>query len=259
MSALLYESGGIVLTNQPQAKGAREGGGNNPWKRLLVLSTIGVAVVLVVFMVVQGALIPPIAVFIVLALVGILLLRARERAGAIMLAIVCALFLALNLPFMIPSLSVPASSVDFLSTTLTVVGLVAALASSIALLRYADPRTARRLAALIGTLCLLAVAVSIVARLTYEGADASPGDIRMVLQDIEFKPQRISGGEGEISVFLENKDTVLHTFTIEELDVDVDVPGNGSTRVTFEVEAGMFEFICLPHEPDMSGSLRVDS
>ncbi|MGH2786390.1 MAG: cupredoxin domain-containing protein [Actinomycetota bacterium] len=197
--------------------------------------------------------------YLVLALIGITLLRARERAGAIMLAIVSVLFLALNLPFIIPSLSVPESSVDFLTTALTVVGLVAAIASSIALLRHADRGPARRLAAAVGTLCLLAVAVSIVARLAYEGAEASPGDIRMVLQDIEFKPQRISGGAGEISVFLENKDTVLHTFTIEELDVDVDVPGNGSARVTFEAEAGMFEFICLPHEQDMDGSLRVDS
>jgi plastocyanin len=230
------------------------------WKHVLFLSVGIASIVLIVNMIVQQALIPPIAIFILLAVIGAFLLRVREKAGAIMLAIVAILFLATSLPFIIPAISVPESSVDFLTTSLTVLSLVAMIVASVAILRRRSGANAMRFSIVITVLGALAVAGTAVARLAYEGAEAQPGDIEMVLENIEFSPQTITaeGGE-EISVFLENNDTVLHTFTIEELDVDVDVPGNGSARVTFDAAPGRYEFICEPHEPDMDGTLRVGS
>jgi plastocyanin len=230
------------------------------WKHVLVLSVAIACIVLIVVMIVQQTFIPPIAIFVVLALIGAFLVRTRERAGAIMLAIVSVLFLVLNLPFILPSLSVHESSVDFLATTLTLLSLIAMIVSSVAILRRRSGANAMRFSIVITVLGVLAVAGTAVARLAYEEAEAQPGDIEMVLENIEFSPQTITAEEGvEISVFLENKDTVLHTFTIEELDVDVDVPGNGSARVTFDAEPGRYEFICEPHQPDMDGTLRVGS
>jgi plastocyanin len=229
------------------------------WKHVLLLSVGIASIVLIVFMIVQQAFIPPIAIFVVLALIGAFLLRVRARAGAIMLAIVSVLFLVLNLPFILPALAVPESSVDFLTTTLTLLSLIAMVVSSVALIRRRrGGRNAMRFSIVITVLGALAVAGTAVARLAYEGAEAQPGDIEMVLENIEFSPQTITaeGGE-EISVFVENRDTVLHTFTIEELDVDIDVPGNGSARVTFDAAPGRYEFICEPHQPDMDGALRV--
>jgi plastocyanin len=215
-------------------------------------------IVLVVLMIVQQAFIPPIAIFIVLAGIGVVLLNVRERAGAIMLAIVSVLFLILNTPFIVPALAVPASSVDFLTTCLTLLSLVGMVVSSVAILRRSAGGGAIRFSVVITVLGLLAIAGTAWARLAYEGAEARPGDIEMVLQDIEFNPASISGDGGEMSVYLDNKDTVLHTFTIEELDVDVDIPGNASARVTFEAPPGRYEIECRPHQPDMDGTLNVE-
>lgn len=54
-----------------------------------------------------------------------------------------------------------------------------------------------------------------------------------------------------------NKDGTLHTFTIDELDVDLASPGGTSARVTFEAEPGTYRFYCVPHEADMNGKLTV--
>lgn len=44
----------------------------------------------------------------------------------------------------------------------------------------------------------------------------------------------IEADSGEISVFVENEDTALHTFTIDELGVNLEVPGGETRRVAFE-------------------------
>jgi hypothetical protein len=243
-----------------------EPGGRLSWRPVLEGAAAATGLVLIVVMIVQGQLIPPILAFVVLAAAGVGLLRVRERAGVIMLAVISVLFLALNFPFIVPSLSVPESSVDFLASALTVLGLVAMVVSSIALVRRRRGGAMGFVGA-ISALALVAVAVATVAKVAYDAAEARPGDIKMVLQDIEFRPSTISlptsrgptppNASHEVSVFLDNKDTVLHTFTIEELDVDVNVPGNGSARVTFDAEPGEYEFFCVPHKPDMQGTLEV--
>jgi plastocyanin len=229
------------------------------WKHVALVS-VGIAViVLSVNMIVQQAFIPPVAIFILLAMIGAGVLQVRAEAGAIMLAIVSVLFFILSLPFIVPALAVPESSVDFMTTCLTVLSLMGIEVSSVAMIRRRSGAGAMRFSVILTVLGVLAIAGTAVARLSYEGAQAEPGDIEVVLQNIEFYPGTISAGENdEISVFLENKDTVLHTFTIEELDVDVDVPGNGSARVTFDAAPGRYEFICRPHQPDMDGTLRVE-
>jgi plastocyanin len=230
--------------------------GRLSWKPVLVATTAATALVTVVFMIVQGEIIPPVAAFVVLALAGLVLLRVRERSGTIMLAVLSLLFFSLNVPFTVPVLVVPESTVDFLASALILLGLFAMLVSAIATLRRTRA-DAVRFAGFISVLALIAVAVAIVARIAYDEAVAEPGDIQMALEDFEFSPATIRAEAGEVSVFLDNKDTVLHTFTIEELDVDVDVPGAGSARVTFEATPGTYEFICEPHQPDMDGTLEI--
>ena len=54
-----------------------------------------------------------------------------------------------------------------------------------------------------------------------------------------------------------NLDGTRHTFTIDELGVDLSVPPNSEGRVTFTAEPGTYRFYCRPHEVDMEGSLVV--
>jgi len=62
-----------------------------------------------------------------------------------------------------------------------------------------------------------------------------------------------------VAVFVDNQDTTLHTFTVEEFGVDLEIPAGESARITFDAEPGTYEFFCRPHQPDMSGTLEVSS
>jgi plastocyanin len=228
------------------------------WRILAVWTGIGVAVALLVFSAIIGAIIPPIVVFALLYGVGVWLTRRGGRAGTIMLTVLSILFLASNAPFILPSLAVPASTVDFLMSGLLVVLALSNLVAAIGALRRNS--TGARVG-LVGratvALMLLVVAVAVVGRVTYDSPPAQTGDIKIAAQDFEFSTNVIEADGGEVSVFIDNKDSALHTFTVEELDVDVAVPGGSTARVTFDASAGSYEFICVPHESDMNGTLEV--
>ena len=228
------------------------------WRILAVWTGIGTAVALLVFTAIIGAVIPPLIVFAVLYGVGVWLTRRGGKGGTIMLAVLSVLFLGSNAPFIVPSLSVPASTVDFVMTGLLVVLALSNLVSAIAASRtYSTGARAGLAGRATVALMLLVVAVAVIGRLTYDSPPAQSGDVEIAAQDFEFSTNVIEADGGEVSVFIDNKDSALHTFTVEELDVDVAVPGGSTARVTFDATAGSYEFICIPHESDMKGTLEV--
>lgn len=228
------------------------------WRILTVWTGMATAVALLVFTALIGEIIPPLIAFAVLYGVAVWLIRRGGRAGTIMSAVLSVLFLGLNAPFIVPSLSVPASTLDFVMTGLLVVLALGNLVSAIAALRSSS--TGAR-AGLMGrttaALLLVVVAVAIVGRVTYDSPPAQTGDIEIAAQNFEFSTSTIESEGGEISVFVDNKDSALHTFTVKELDVDLQVPGGSTARITFDAAAGSYEFICVPHEADMKGTLEV--
>ena len=247
-----------MKTQERQIIGQAGKGAGIDWRILAVWTGIGMAVALLVFTAIIGAIIPPLIVIALLYGVGVWLTRRRGRAGTIMLAIVSLLFLALNAPFIVPALSVPASTVDFVMTGLLVVLALSNLVSATGASRGTS--TGAR-AGLVGratlALMLLVVVAAVVGRVTYDSPPAQTGDIEIAAQDFEFSTDVIEADGGEVSVFIDNKDSALHTFTVEELDVDVAIPGGSTARVTFDATAGSYEFICIPHESDMKGTLEV--
>ncbi|MGH2777831.1 MAG: cupredoxin domain-containing protein [Actinomycetota bacterium] len=228
------------------------------WRILLVWTGIGTAAALLVFNLAAGTIIPPLLVFAVLYGVGVWLTRRGGKAGPIMLGILSLLLLGVNVPFIVPALSVPASTVDFVMTGLLVVLALANLVSSVASLRAADGAGARLVGRSLVALMLVVVAVAIVGRVTYDAPVSQSGDLELAAQDYEFNTDVIEADSGEVSVFVENKDTALHTFTVEGLDVDLQVPGGTTARVTFDAPAGSYEFICVPHSDVMKGTLEVE-
>jgi len=228
------------------------------WRILAVWTGIGTIATLFVFTAIIGAFIPPLVVFALLYGVGVWLTRKGGRAGPIMLAVLSLLFVASNAPFVVPALAVPASTVDFVMSGLLMVLALTNFVAAIAALRSAS--TGAR-AGLVGrasvVLMLLVIVVAVIGRLTYDSPPAQTGDVEIATQDFEFSSDVIQADGGEVSVFIDNKDSALHTFTVEELDVDVAVPGGSTARVTFDAAAGSYEFICLPHESEMKGTLEV--
>ncbi len=237
--------------------GSRDGSG---WRSLLTWCTAGLIVLLLLVMFVfVGEIIPPLVLFVVMMAVGLTLLRRPGRAGPIVIGIAVLLNLLANLPFILPTLTVPVAAGDFVTGWILVILSVAGLIAAIALLRRSQDggRSARSIG--IATVGLIAVALlaGVVARASFEEPEAKPGDLRLAAEEFEFSSDALESEGGQVSVFLENKDQTFHTFTIEELDVDVAMPGGVSARVTFDAEPGTYDFFCSPHKEDMKGTLEI--
>lgn len=231
------------------------------WKKLLSAATVLALLGTIAVLVLVG-FIPPLVLFAILWIVGLVLLRTKEKPAAILLLIVHLANFALSLPFTIPALKVPASAIDFGLTLFVQVYTLVGLVAAIFVLRgrgneaSSAPRTLGSVALVV---VLAGIALSVFSSVTYDSDEAKSGDVRLTTEDIEFKPTELQADEGTISIFVENKDLTLHTFTIEgDLDVDVDIPAGKSTRVTFEAEQGEYEFYCVPHEGDMEGTLQIN-
>ena len=229
------------------------------WRELLVWLAIGHSVALLAGMVLIGELIPPIVVFAVLFLLGAFLTRRGGRAGPIMLAVFSVAVIALNSPFIIEAVEVPASTADFLLATVSTALALGVLIASIGTLRRTAPSRAPRAIAMgLGLVFIALVGVAVAARAAYDQPVAASGDITLVTEDTEFAPGTISSENGETTIFVENKDNTLHTFTIEELGVDLQIPGKATARVSFDAGTGAYEFVCTPHEDfGMTGTLEV--
>jgi plastocyanin len=230
------------------------------WTELLFWSALGVAVALVGGMIAFGEFVPPLLVFAVPFVIGALVIRRRPRGGAITLAVVGVLTLALNLPFLVPSLGVPASTEDFIMSSVVLILLIVLLVGAIAAIRTSGsgPAPAARSVGLAAMALIgLAIATAAAARVTHDSAVAQPGDVQIVTSDIEFSHEHINVDAGEVTLFVENKDTTLHTFTIDELGVDLQIPSNSAARVTFDIPAGSYEFECVPHSDVMKGTIEA--
>ena len=203
--------------------------------------------------------IPPLIVFALIFAGALWLYRRKERPGAIVLAVLFVLVLLLNGPFIIPSLAAPASTIDFLPTVIVILLAIVGTISAIAVIRRGATRDggARMVAMGAATVLVVAAVVTTIAKIAYPDVSARPGDISLVTEDFEFSEQNLTASGGRIAVFVDNNDATFHTFTVEELAVDLQVPAGEPARITFDAEPGTYEFFCRPHEADMRGTLRV--
>lgn len=102
-------------------------------------------------------------------------------------------------------------------------------------------RRPRLLVTLIGGL------VGLVALITFLlGAFGGSADRELLLgvSDLTYSSRSLRAQAGEIHLAFANTDAVPHTFTIEDLDVEVEAGGGEAARLTFTAEPGTYDFIC---------------
>jgi len=89
------------------------------------------------------------------------------------------------------------------------------------------------------------------------------GDLVVAMRNVRFVPADLEGtDDNPVTVVVENDDLFWHTFTIEQLDVDVRVPVKGRRRVTMTAPPGDYEITCeIPGHTavGMDGTLTVRS
>lgn len=77
--------------------------------------------------------------------------------------------------------------------------------------------------------------------------------VNVVTEGMKFTTTELRSGAGEVTVRLTNEDLWWHTFTIDELGVDLQVPMGAERTITFSAEPGTYRFYCAIPGHDAAG------
>lgn len=90
------------------------------------------------------------------------------------------------------------------------------------------------------------------------GAGGGGGATEVVASDLSFSPTKLSLKPGEkIELTLTNEDSTTHSFTSEDLGVDIEAEGGASASTSLTApQSGIAEFHCRFHS-QMTGKISV--
>ena len=229
------------------------------WRQLLFWVGLAELIVALAVLVVNGAFILPVAAFAVAFLVGLVLLVRPGGAGPTTIGVASVLFVIANIPYALDDLAHPDSFATFFPAA---VGVVVGIAGGVGLMGFRrrwSVRTAARTGLVSAVVLLLALGVGLYATLTVEDDSAQEGDLALATDGTSWVPDALQATQpGDVAVFVQNQDPFRHTFAIDALDVEVELPADTDRRVTFTAEAGEYEFHCtVPGHEGMTGTLTV--
>lgn len=189
---------------------------------------------------------------------GAALLVWRFGTWARIVGILVAVLTLATLWFTAFGLLEPASVFDFVGGLLVVPGAVIAIVGCVQAIRAArrgdlaarreggEARTINVIVAVVVGLTVLSGIVTFVGRST---ADATQADAEVAIEDFTF----VAGGVEEVSVsggatlFVANEDPFHHTFTVEELGIDVAFGPSSQELIEIPAQPGTYTLYCRPH------------
>lgn len=200
------------------------------------------------------------AFFVIPALLGIAgagLVRRRSTAAKV-IAIVLAVLIAATVFWTVFGLTLPASFFDFVPGVLVLPGVLLAVAATVVAIRSGGQerregpgarRTATAIVGVVGALALGSAVLTLTGRDTVPEAAAAEADLTVDLTEFAFDEDVYEVGGGS-TVLVKNSDPFVHTFTVDELGVDVDLGPGSEKLVTIPDEAGSYILFCEPHTSD---------
>ena len=207
-----------------------------------------------------------------LGLLGVFLVR-RESPVAKAFSIVIALAIGMLLFWTAFGLGLPSSFFDFVPGILVLPGALLALGGTITALvsrsrgravGSGERRAALAIVTLIGVLGGLSAVLTVTGRDTVPDAVAEDADLVVDLKDFEFDESSYEIPAGG-TVLVTNDDPFAHTFTVDDLDIDVDMGPGDEKIIEIPGEPGTYVLYCEPHtsdpddpsEDDMASELTV--
>lgn len=195
----------------------------------------------------------------VAALAGAALMRQR-RTWMKVIAVVLAVLVGMALFWTAFGISSPASFFDFVPAVLVLPGALIGFVAGIAAVRsgrrrpgdvaaQGERRAMQGVLAAVGALVVVSAILSIAGRETVSDADAASADLVVDLKDFEFDAEGYDV-QGGATVLVKNSDPFLHTFTIDELGIDVSLNGGSEKLVTIPDLPGTYVLYCEPHTSD---------
>lgn len=206
------------------------------WSRLLILAVALSAAADIAVMTLAGSVIPPVAMGVMLSLVGLALLRRWPRKAIVMLAVISGLIVVSSAPFAMPHLAHPESAVDFIHSSIHLGGRLVAVVAAIGAFRAASPVAARRFGALAAGLLGTTVLVGAIATSLTSRDAAARGDVVVAVADFAF-PSKVRVPPGA-TLFVDNEDLNRHTFTVADTDLSHELPGGAGVRFRVDLPPG---------------------
>jgi len=117
----------------------------------------------------------------------------------------------------------------------------------------------RGVAVVVAVLVVVSAVVTLAARDKVDDADRA-GATEVLMKTTEFRTAELEANAGEtLRLVIKNDDLYIHTFTINELDIDVTVGPRGEKALSVtSPDAGTFEYKCtLAGHESMKGTLTV--
>lgn len=230
------------------------------WRPVLMTAALIQILLIFINMVVTSPVVPPLIAMSALLAAGVFALGKWPRVGAATVLIVSLFQFLTTVSFRAEELVHPESFWDFWLGWATVLVTGLSVVAAVPVWRRKDDGSsrARALALAVGSSIVALGIVGGVATAAYESDTAQPGDVALAAHNLEFEPARLSAAGRDIAVFVENEDPFRHTFSIDALDVDLELPGGKAARVEFTAEPGTYEIYCaVPGHEDMKGELVV--
>jgi plastocyanin len=231
----------------------------NTWMKVARGTAIGMVLWAVVLHLVARVPVPPVIVIAIIFAGFVPFLRGERRKLGLSFGIVSALLLLANLPGLLSELAHYDSAPSFVLTLAsTVIAVLAVIAGFGVFFGWS---TAAVRPALVAAAAVFVVgsAVSVTAFLSAESDVALATDAQVTAEKVEFGPDTLTVSSGEAGVWVDNKDGIYHTFTVEALGFDLEIPALKSRRIDFVAAPGTYEFVCtVPGHESMTGTLVVE-
>lgn len=227
------------------------------WGGLLRAAVLTNVVFQVAFMLIAGVLIPPAVALVTLQLVGLAVSSRYERTGAGIVAVAGAVQFLAYLSFALPGLTMVQSPLDLLDSWVGFLSTAAMVVSGIALVRRrtGSPRRLARVGAIV---IGLATVVAVVGGLTATSDTLDAGEVEVAADGYLWVPTELTAASGA-TLHVDNRDPSHHTFAIEELGIEIELPGSTARDLPLDGAApGVYEYVCTVtgHE-SMTGTIEI--
>jgi len=229
------------------------------WMRLAQTAAVTMVIWAAVLQITARMVIPPVLVIGLVFLVFVPFLRGERGRLGVAFAAFTTLALVGNLPGIVDELAHPESAPAFILTLLSVVTALVAVTAGLGAFFHWSTSPVKAIALGWAAVFVVGAIGSVAASVTTGSDIALAGDTVVVAEKVQFAPDAINVATGSTGVWVENKDGIRHTLTIEELGVDLDIPALKSRRVDFAAAPGTYTYTCtVPGHEDMTGTLIVE-
>lgn len=228
----------------------------------LRLSRAG-AIVMVVFAVTlqgfAGTIIPPVLFIGLVFLVFVPYLQGERRRTAVAAAVFGVGAYVANLPIILDDLRNPETAPTFILQLLSTIGIFLVAVGGIGAF-WRRPTGLIRPLAMVATGVFVAGTFGSIGMAASTGSDvALPTDVVVTAEQIMWSPEAIVVDSGTTGLWIENKDGTRHTFTIEELGIDVEIPGFKARRLELDAPPGTYDIVCtVPGHTNMTATLIIN-